>query len=410
MKRILFTLMFVLAPAARAQDMPLSQILIDGEKWKPITSSRKEPVSNEIRISSPDGSTEYLWKPDSLDFILARQRGAATDIPFTPYCPLRTIRGWQPYVTALATDKDGRIYAATALGIQVFDPIGRLCGVMEAPGTTGLQGLRFEDDRLVGWIGDQKYARKLNTTGVAAAATQDKKLRAERKTYDFKDAGKEMEYALFVPTSYDKSKKYPLVIALHGLGGNPQQFMRTRGLMEQAEKRGYIVAAPMGYNERGWYGVRGLKGKNMDPENLGELSEKDVMNVLGIVKNDYSVDPDRVYLMGHSMGGGGSWHLGIKHAGEWAALAPIAPAIFSRNPTELEKIKSTPVILVQGDKDVLVPVAGARRWAEQMKKLEMTHEYIEVKDGNHGNVVGENIPKIFEFFDQHKRKAKKDEK
>lgn len=390
--------------------MPLTQILIDGEKWKPIASGRKEPITGEIRTASPDGSTEFLWRPESQNCVLARQRGAAGDIPFSPYCPLRTSRGWQAQVSALATDKDGRIYAATALGIQVFDPIGRLCGVIEAPGTTGLHGLRFEDDRLVGWIGDQKYARKLNTAGVVAAAAQDKKLRAERKTYDFKDAGKEMEYSLFVPTSYDKSKKYPLVIALHGLGGNPQQFMRTRGVMEQAEKRGYIVAAPMGYNERGWYGVLGLKSKNMNPENLGELSEKDVMNVLGIVKKDYSVDPDRVYLMGHSMGGGGTWHLGIKHAGEWAALAPIAPAIFSRNPAELEKIKSTPVILVQGDKDVLVPVAGARRWAEQMKKLEMTYDYIEVKDGNHGSVVAETMPKIFDFFDQHKRKPKKDDK
>jgi poly(3-hydroxybutyrate) depolymerase/DNA-binding beta-propeller fold protein YncE len=240
------------------------------------------------------------------------------------------------------------------------------------------------------------------------ARTQDKTKppRVEKKTYDFKDAGKDMEYALFVPSGYDKAKKSPLVIALHGLGGNPQQFMRTRGLTEQAEKRGYIVAAPMGYNEKGWYGVRGLKGSRMEPENLGELSEKDVMNVLALVKKDYSVDPDRVYLMGHSMGGGGTWHLGIKHAEEWAALAPIAPAIFGRNPKDLEKIKGTPVMLVQGDKDVLVPVAGARRWAEQMKKLEMTHEYIEVEGGTHGSVVGENMPKIFAFFDKHSRKVK----
>jgi poly(3-hydroxybutyrate) depolymerase len=235
--------------------------------------------------------------------------------------------------------------------------------------------------------------------------------KVEKKTYEFKEAKKDMEYALFVPSGYDKEKKAPLVIALHGLGGNPQQFMRTRGLTEQAEKRGYIVAAPMGYNERGWYGQSAPKfgKKGDDPENLSELSEKDVMNVLGIVKKEYSVDPDRVYLMGHSMGGGGTWFLGIKHADEWAALAPIAPAIFSKRPDELEKIKTMPVILVQGDKDTLVPVAGARRWADQMKKLEMTYDYIEVEGGDHGSVVGQNVPKIFEFFDKHKRKEKKKE-
>src|SRR5687768_15003409 len=80
--------------------------------------------------------------------------------------------------------------------------------------------------------------------------------RIEKKTYDFKDAGKEMEYALFVPSTYDKEKKTPLVIALHGLGSNPQQIIRYRGLTDLAEKHGYIIAAPMGYNSSGWYGAR----------------------------------------------------------------------------------------------------------------------------------------------------------
>src|SRR5262245_5605199 len=218
--------------------------------------------------------------------------------------------------------------------------------------------------------------------------------RIQKRTYDFKEAGKEMEYALFVPSTYDKAKKSPLMVALHGLGSNPQQIIRYRGLTDLAEKHGYIVAAPMGYNSRGWYGARSLvKGKEDEPKNLGELSEKDVMNVLEIVKKDYSIDPDRVYLMGHSMGGGGTWHLGIKYPDLWAGLAPIAPAIF-RPATDVEKIKHLPVILVQGDKDVLVPVAGARRWAEQMKKFEMDYEYLEIKDGDHGRVAADNLPKI----------------
>lgn len=243
------------------------------------------------------------------------------------------------------------------------------------------------------------------------ALAQEKKAapKVEKKTYAFKEADKDMEYALFVPSGYDKEKKSPLIIALHGLGGNPQQFMRTRGLTEQAEKRGYIVAAPMGYNERGWYGAPGLglKGAKGDPENLRELSEKDVMNVLAIMKKEYTVDPDRVYLMGHSMGGGGTMHIGIKHADEWAALGPIAPAIFGHKPAELEKIKGLPIVMVQGAKDPLVRPETVRPWADQMKKLEMTYEYIEIADGDHGSVVAQNVPKIFDFFDKHTRKAKK---
>lgn len=245
-----------------------------------------------------------------------------------------------------------------------------------------------------------------------AARPQEKKdapkstqSRIEKKTYEFKDAKKDMEYALFVPSTYDKAKKAPLVVALHGLNSTPQQIMRYKGLTDLAEKHGYVVAAPMGYNTRGWYGARSAR-KDGDPENLAELSERDVMNVLEVVKKDHSIDPDRVYLMGHSMGGGGTWHLGIKYPDVWAALAPIAPAVF-RPATDVEKIKHVPVILVQGDADRLVPVSGARRWAEQMKRLEMTYEYIEVAGGDHVSVAFENLPRIFEFFNKHRRAAKK---
>ena len=79
------------------------------------------------------------------------------------------------------------------------------------------------------------------------------------------------------------------------------------------------------------------------PNETSLKSEKDVMNVLEMIKKEFNVDENRTYLMGHSMGGGGTWHLGIKHAEEWAALAPIAPAIFGRDPKDLEKIKGTPV-------------------------------------------------------------------
>jgi poly(3-hydroxybutyrate) depolymerase len=238
----------------------------------------------------------------------------------------------------------------------------------------------------------------------------------QRRTYEFKEAGKEMEYALFVPSGYDKGKPAPLVVALHGMGGNPQQIMRSRGLTEQAERLGYIVVAPMGYNSRGWYGSMGKgkgfggKGKSNDgPENLGELSEKDVMNVLALVRKGYAIDEKRVYLIGHSMGGGGTWHLGAKYPDVWSGLAPIAPAAFGR-PTGLEKIKHIPVIVVQGDKDTLVRPEGTRRWVERMKELNFTHEYVEIAGAGHGDVIGKGMPKIFDFFEkQYKEKQARKE-
>jgi predicted peptidase len=221
------------------------------------------------------------------------------------------------------------------------------------------------------------------------------------RTYDFKEAGKPMKYSLYIPTSYDKEKKTPLIVALHGLGSSASGIMRYPGFTRHAEKHGYLVVAPTGYNSRGWYGSRGTGGgRGSDPRNLGELSEKDVMNVLALIRKEFNVDDNRIYLMGHSMGGGGTWHLGIKHPDIWAALGPIAPAA-PRSTSGLTKITHIPVIVIQGDQDGLV--RGARRWVDKMKELKMEHEYLEIKGGGHVDVAYKHFPELFAFFNAHTR-------
>ena len=128
-----------------------------------------------------------------------------------------------------------------------------------------------------------------------------------KRSYFFEEAGKEMGYSLFVPKSYNPKEKSPLIVLLHGLGSTPSQVIRYAGITQEAAKRGYVVVAPYGYNDHGWYGSHGkgrvlFGGRRSDPKNLGELSEKDVLNVLGILREHLSIDERRIYLMGHSMG------------------------------------------------------------------------------------------------------------
>src|SRR5215831_11943318 len=157
--------------------------------------------------------------------------------------------------------------------------------------------------------------------------------RIQTRMYDFKEAKRMMEYQLYVPTKYNASRPAPLMVTLHGLAVQPRDQIRFGYLTELAEERGYIVVAPMGYNDHGGYGVRGAAagvrgaataGRSAaatgrgagaisftsadDPPNMGELSELDVMNVLALVRKEFNIDPNRIYLMGHSMGGGGTWH------------------------------------------------------------------------------------------------------
>ena len=258
----------------------------------------------------------------------------------------------------------------------------------------------------------------LSTALYAQSETASVHDRIQTRTYDFKDAEKEVEYTLFVPSGYDAAKPTPLIVLLHGLGSNPRQVIRYQGLVEGAEENGYIVVAPYGYNERGWYGSLGQdnefarrfrRDQNAplnEPENLGELSEKDVFNVLALIREEFTIDEDRIYLMGHSMGGGGTLYLGMKRADLWAGLAPMAPAIYS-SPDQLEPVQHLSVIVVQGDSDRLVSVEIARRWVAKMEELGMSHEYIEIEDGNHVSSITRNpemIGKIFAFFNAHKRR------
>jgi predicted peptidase len=237
--------------------------------------------------------------------------------------------------------------------------------------------------------------------------------RVEVRTHVLPQApGVEIPYGVYVPTSYDPNRPTPLVVALHGLGSGVMYMMEygnlQHGVVELAERYGYLVATPLGYDERGWYGGRGPGNEfnrnrpDPGPPNLGELSERDVMTVLDIMKRDFNVDADRTYLIGQSMGGGGTWHLGMKYPHVWAALAPMAPAIYS-SPDALVAARDLPVMLVQGDADELVDVQVTRRWAAKMRELGMEYEYIEVPGGTHASAGRDNIANVFEFLSRHRR-------
>jgi len=259
--------------------------------------------------------------------------------------------------------------------------------------------------------------------------------RVQMRSYLFEDTNEELEYSLFVSSKVAKDKKNPLIVTLHGLGA-PSRIMFMGPALDLAEEGGYILVGPMGYNVRGWYGIpmgsppdfakippkkanpdgkvqpeakpkakpkASLFFNPNDPPNLRELSEKDVMNVLDIVRKEFNVDERRIYLMGHSMGGAGTLHLGVKYSSIWAALAPVAPAAFGLDPDSLEQIKDMPVIFVHGDVDEAVPVANTRQWVEKAKELNMTYEYNEMPGVSHGPVITASLPSIYEFFSKHSK-------
>jgi len=232
-----------------------------------------------------------------------------------------------------------------------------------------------------------------------------------RKTYYFKEAEQDMEYALFVPTGYRRESPAPLVVMLHGLFSNPHQAIRYLGLTCEAEKRGHLVVAPFGYNDRSWYGSRGRTMPNFPgrgAENAGELSEMDVINVIGEVRKDYSIDPCRIYLMGHSMGGGGTLHLGAAYPELFAALAPMSPPIWWTEEDVVDKaqsLQSMPILVVTGEKDFVTPAAPIRNLVSSLKANGVDITYNELPGAGHAapSLRPAVMASIFDFFDDHSR-------
>ena len=254
--------------------------------------------------------------------------------------------------------------------------------------------------------------------------------RVQQRVYKFSATNEDMKFALFVSSKVSKDKKAPLIVALHGLGGDGNSLLRGTAL-ELAEAGGYILVGPMGYNPSGWFGspviVMGGRGRGRGgapggagaaaaptasapvepvgptPERLAELSELDVRTVIKMIREEFTVDDDRTYLMGHSMGGAGALFLGQKYANEWAAVAAIAPAAFMMQPNSAQTLQpmkkaGVPVMIVQGGADTVVPATNTRAWVESLKSLEMDHKYVEFPQGDHGNVITDGMPGIFEFF------------
>jgi dipeptidyl aminopeptidase/acylaminoacyl peptidase len=135
-----------------------------------------------------------------------------------------------------------------------------------------------------------------------------------------------------------------------------------------------------------------------DAAQVRELSEKDVLNVLALVRKEFNVDDKRIYLMGHSMGGSGTLYLGAKHPGIWAAIAADAPP-GAPNADGIAAAR-VPTLIIQGDADTAVPVAGTRRYVERLKELNAVYKYIEVPGLDH-SIAG--IPDMYEWFAKHSR-------
>lgn len=220
--------------------------------------------------------------------------------------------------------------------------------------------------------------------------------------YVLDGANEVMPYRVYVPTAYRASRPTALVVALHGLGATEDSFFDSyaRVTPKLAEEHGFLLVAPLGFRVDGFYGTALMGGGDGAARRRTEYSEKDVLEVLARMRAQYAVDPSRIFLIGHSMGAIGAWALGAKYPDIWAALVPFSGM---GSPLAAAKMKAIPQLVVHGDADPTVNVAGSRAMVAALKTVGAPVTYIEVPGGNHTDVVVPNLPKAFAFLAGQKK-------
>ena len=195
-------------------------------------------------------------------------------------------------------------------------------------------------------------------------------------------------YALAVPLTYQPARGYGLVVCLHGAGFTGDAYLdRWQGRLSDE----YILVCPT-YPAGAWFTRR---------------AEDLVLAVIHTVRTRYHIDPDRIFLTGMSNGGIGAWLIGMYDAPMFAGLAPMASGLDSVLMPFLANLRNTPVYIIHGAKDQVMPVELSRSISRELTSLGYPHVYRE-HQREHPMAGGhffprEEIPELAAWFDKQRR-------
>jgi predicted peptidase len=195
--------------------------------------------------------------------------------------------------------------------------------------------------------------------------------------------GETMPYRLFVPPGYSATKKYPIVVWLHGANGRGSDNLRQLSggnflgthiwtAPEIQAKDPVFVLAPQAENTKTWSRPHVSTGV--------PVSLRLTFEILDAVEKEYSINRDREYMAGQSMGGEGVWAaLALAH-GRFAAAIVLCSDGFD---DEVVLDAKVPVWIFQGEADPIVPVESARKWVASLRQAGGSPRYTEVPGVGH---------------------------
>jgi len=211
-------------------------------------------------------------------------------------------------------------------------------------------------------------------------------------TYTSAVDGSEQPYRVYLPETAVQAARMPVVIAMHGTGGNESTLLEDPryekgAIRKAADKYGFIVVSPFG---RGITEYRGI-------------GENDVLCVLAEVRKKFPIDEDRIYVTGHSMGGTGAAYLALHHPDLFAAAAPLAAAYSF--PWLAANAQHVPFLWISGAADADFYQKGVAIGVERMRALRTPVETVVIPGEGHFGPV-QDFDRVFAWLAKHKRVAK----
>ncbi len=171
-----------------------------------------------------------------------------------------------------------------------------------------------------------------------------------------------INFLLYLPDEYgtDPQQKWPLILFLHGMGerGNNLDYLKIGGLpkkLDDEKNFPFIVASPQIESQEGYWSA------DETTDSLFALLEE--------IMGTYSIDPERIYLTGVSLGAGGTWEIGLRYPDRFAALIPVMGyyGYPFGTPDNICDLKKVPIWAFHGAKDEMVPLDAEESLVKALK-------------------------------------------
>lgn len=198
-----------------------------------------------------------------------------------------------------------------------------------------------------------------------------------------------LNFQIYGNPKWKGTERYPLLIWLHGAGqsgsdNEAQMGGATKPFTEEAnqEARPCFVLAPQ-----------------CPDRNIG-FKDAVASNLMALVKSlcdSLPIDESRLYLTGSSMGGSGSWRIGVEHPGVFAAIVPLCGG---GDPSKASALKETPLWAFHGDKDEDVPLDRSTSMIEAIQAAGGTKAQLSILAGE-GHLIASGVyakPELHEWI------------